>query len=156
MLYTFDVDNALPFNLTTAISATCEQCTGISITSIRIDGGRGFFGAIPDGDAMLELGSLAEVSLVEITEPRGKAAIRISAGESEECHSAEVANSDIVGWLEETLPETLEGDALRLWMDGEVSQLTDGVIIDDCPRSLVALLETMLALTERTARYGAI
>lgn len=62
----------------TMIDASCEECTHAKILNLRIDGGRGVFGSLIDGGALLELGSHAEVKGCELIEPRGTAAIRIA------------------------------------------------------------------------------
>lgn len=65
-------------SISTIIDASCPACSGAKISSLRIDAGRGVHGWTPDGGAVIEAGSHATVTGIEILEPRGNAAIRIS------------------------------------------------------------------------------
>jgi len=62
-----------------ALSTLIDARIGGRITGLRLDGGRGVFGAIPSGGAVIEAGGHStEIMDVEIFEPRGQAAIRLS------------------------------------------------------------------------------
>lgn len=65
-------------DLTTAIKADCDECSGVVIKNVYVDGGRGEMGGLEGGDALILVGGLVgeqEVRHVEASSARGYAVV---------------------------------------------------------------------------------
>ncbi|SGY78977.1 BQ5605_C008g05004 [Microbotryum silenes-dioicae] len=83
-------------HLTTAVDASCPQCTGVQILSVQIDGGRTELGAVEGGDALVLLGGDGGEQLLrgcEISHARGFALVHVEEGIGAECEGVVISDN---------------------------------------------------------------
>ncbi|KAG8991722.1 hypothetical protein FRB94_012283 [Tulasnella sp. JGI-2019a] len=97
-------------NLTTAIKGDCEDCNGIAIRNLIIDGNRPALLRVRKGTALVEIGNAANqvVQGCRIYDPRAWSALHVREGDRLQCSGALIENNDI-GPCGEEWDETYDG-----------------------------------------------
>ncbi|TNY18835.1 hypothetical protein DMC30DRAFT_36223 [Rhodotorula diobovata] len=107
-------------DLTTAVAASCDECRGLQIRNLHVDGGREQLGGLEGGDALVVVGGAAgaqEVRHVDAWGARGYAVIHAADGKEGTCR-------DVV--LSENVVHTA-GDALfDAFLESELARLREG------------------------------
>nr|CRX78995.1 hypothetical protein ls5930a1_00061 [Leucosporidium scottii] len=134
-------------DLTTAIRADCEQCRGVQIHNLHVDGGRVELGGLEGGDALIVVGGAQgeqEVRAVDAWAARGYAILHADEGPQGTCTGVTITENTFHAAGDAPLDLMLNSELVRL-RDGtppyrgieRPGQWTDGISVA-CAQSTVS------------------